>query len=146
MNDWETVSKKSKKIVPHIIRERLTKEFVIKSLSESEFIKKQKLKGLFIYGSTAYDQNTENSDLDIAIVFDHKTCSAYAVKSFMEKLFNRHVDVACFFLRNTTKSYICPFQYETTMAFISNVIGDAVPVIGDKDILLSCDFLKTITA
>lgn len=57
----------------------------------------------FLYGSTARKQNTPNSDLDVAVVFDKYLPSdeeLVDMKKNLEKMYSRNVDLVCFLMKN----------------------------------------------
>src|SRR5205807_9015920 len=52
------------------------------------------VRGLSLFGSTARDEDTSESDLDFIVEFEKKTFDSYMdLKLFLEELFDRPVDL-----------------------------------------------------
>ena len=74
----------------------LTAEIVLQTLREQpDLFQKYQIKTLALFGSTARNQATENSDLDFLVEFDaDPTLNLYMnLKFFLEELFQRKVDL-----------------------------------------------------
>lgn len=74
----------------------LTKEIILQTLKNQEnFFAKYDIKTLALFGSTARNEATENSDLDFLVEFNHSTTldSYMNLKFYLEELFNKSVDL-----------------------------------------------------
>lgn len=77
----------------------LTKELILQTLqNHNDFFDKYDIKILALFGSTARNEATENSDLDFLVEFNHSaTLDGYMdLKFYLEELFNKSVDLVTF--------------------------------------------------
>ncbi|WP_017295181.1 nucleotidyltransferase family protein [Geminocystis herdmanii] len=80
-------------------QQTLTKEIILQTLKNQEnFFVKYDIKTLALFGSTARNEATENSDLDFLVEFNHSTTlDGYMnLKFYLEELFNKSVDLVTF--------------------------------------------------
>jgi len=147
MDTWVTVTRK-KKQNPHKTKCRLEKKFVISQINI--IMSEYNTVGIFLYGSTARGDNTENSDIDLLIIWHKKVpVEIEKIKENLEYIFERKVDLVS--MVTTIKPcvndidfdiYQIPSKNQTTCngneLFLSNVITDAVVIIGNiEDIKFS---------
>ncbi|WP_369816743.1 nucleotidyltransferase family protein (plasmid) [Cyanobacterium sp. IPPAS B-1200] len=74
----------------------LTTEIIVKTLkNQSDFFDKYDIKTFALFGSTARNEATKNSDLDFLVEFNHSaTLDGYMnLKFYLEELFNKSVDL-----------------------------------------------------
>ena len=74
----------------------LNAQIVIKIIQDQpNFFKKFKIKNIAIFGSTARNEATENSDLNFLVEFNCRaTLKGYmSLKFYLEELFNKKVDL-----------------------------------------------------
>ena len=92
------------------------------------------IQGIFLYGSTARQQNTAQSDVDILVIWKKRIpYNVMALKKNLEDLFLRKVDFVCMIYM---KKFIYDFDkinLTQNECFLENVHRDAVPIIGDKE-------------
>lgn len=127
---WTVVKKRQrgKKQLKEQIK--LNGEEVIKQLL---FLVKYKPRGVFLFGSTAKGTNTENSDLDILIIWNKRVPDYIIdIKTEISDMFNKKVDLISMIYNGTlmlTDDVTETVNVRTL--FLYNVITEALPVIGD---------------
>ncbi len=92
----------------------MTRDEILKRLEENrETIKGFEVREIGLFGSYARGEQTEGSDIDILVEFEDPTFDNYfGLKFFLEKLFNRKVDLA---FKNTIKPRIRKTVWEETI-------------------------------
>lgn len=73
----------------------MTRDEILRKLEENrEAISAFGVRRLGIFGSYARDEQTETSDVDVLVEFEHPTFKNYfGLKFFLENLFDRNVDL-----------------------------------------------------
>lgn len=94
----------------------------------------------FLYGSTAKKQNTNTSDLDIALVFNKKLPDKDVLietKKTLENMYTRNVDIVCFVVCNK----LVDARDERAQNFVDNVRCEGIHICG-VDKLKSTEILQ----
>jgi len=144
---WKVVStKKNKKVKPNKsnINVKLSKGDVLDGMM-SVFSKYRNItKGVFLYGSTSRETNTDMSDIDVLVIWNKYVPIDLAtqLREELAKTFLKKVDLVCMVYRN---KMFYDFDNISTQneVFLENVHRDAIPIFGDKeDIRFSENFGK----
>ena len=123
----------------------LSRQFVVDKLSSvfSQYI--ADIQGVFLYGSTARQQNKEQSDVDILVIWKKRIPqSAVALKEKLEKIFSRKVDLVCMIYMKKLMYDFDKIDLTQNECFLENVHRDAVSIIGDKEDICFSRHIKKI--
>ncbi len=112
---------------------KLSKDHVINELSSifNQYI--TDIHGAFLYGSTARQQNTEKSDIDILVIWKKRVpFFAKSLKEKLEKIFLKKVDFVCMIYVKKCMYDFDKNDFTQNECFLENVHRDAISIIGDK--------------
>jgi predicted nucleotidyltransferase len=127
---WTLVKKKqrNKKALKQQIK--LNGDDVVKQLL---YMVKYNPRGVFLFGSTAKGTNTEDSDLDILIIWNKRVPNYIIdIKTEISNMFNKKVDLISMIYNGTLMlSDDVTETVNVRTLFLYNVITEALPVIGD---------------
>lgn len=127
---WTIVKKKQRGKKPFKQQIKLNRDDVVKQLL---CMVKYNPRGVFLFGSTAKGTNTEDSDLDILIIWNKRVPSYIIdIKTEISNMFNKKVDLISMIYNGALMLFDDVTEtVNVRTLFLYNVITEGVSIIGD---------------